>query len=337
MPSPWKVHFALLDEAQQAWEGLPHLERQAATLARTGGEEFAAVNSPEEADAVVFLESNGYKDWRSLARLLAHPALRDHPGRCFTLNYADTPVTFFPGAYVNLPQSRQRSDWSRPIGYYAGNPNPLLADYEHARTPPEHLFSFRGADSHSLRRRLFERAAAWRRHGPVSLIPRWFNHTPEELRDYCQEIVLSRFVLCPRGIGVATHRFFEVMRLGRVPVIIADDWARPAGPDWTTFTITIPEAALDELPRILANASAQATAMGLLARKNWEIHFAPETALVGALRSLRALAQTRTTLPAPDFAARWRSLAFRREHGWTLPQRLLHRALRVFDKAGGRT
>lgn len=50
----------------------------------------------------------------------------------------------------------------------------------------------------------------------------------EKLRKYyLQDINDSKFVLCPRGYGLNSVRFFEVMKMGRIPVLISDNTKLP--------------------------------------------------------------------------------------------------------------
>jgi hypothetical protein len=44
---------------------------------------------------------------------------------------------------------------------------------------------------------------------------------------YYNNIINSKFVLCPRGTGSTSSRFFETIWFGRVPVLIADDTKLP--------------------------------------------------------------------------------------------------------------
>src|SRR5262249_20919740 len=86
------------------------------------------------------------------------------------------------------------------------------------------------------------------------------------------------FVLCPRGVAPSSYRIFETMKAGRVPVIIADEWVPPAGPDWTEFSVRVPEARLGDVPQILERLSDRARDMGLCAAKAWERWFSREEA-----------------------------------------------------------
>ena len=94
----------------------------------------------------------------------------------------------------------------------------------------------------------------------------------DNMEDVCQS---SLFVLCPRGVGASSMRLFEVMRMGRCPVIISDDWIEPYGPDWTSCSIRIHENQLKDIPQILASKKSFARELGHKARTEWETWFAP--------------------------------------------------------------
>ena len=48
-------------------------------------------------------------------------------------------------------------------------------------------------------------------------------------------------MICPRGWGSSSIRLFEVMEMGRVPVIISDAWVNEA-PKWADFSVRVSEA-----------------------------------------------------------------------------------------------
>ena len=83
----------------------------------------------------------------------------------------------------------------------------------------------------------------------------------------------SQFILCPRGAGAATPRFFETMKAGRVLVILSDTWVPPEGPRWPSFSLRIPERDVDLVPHVLERHQAHAAGMGKLAREEWERWF----------------------------------------------------------------
>jgi hypothetical protein len=93
---------------------------------------------------------------------------------------------------------------------------------------------------------------------------------------YVEPMRRSKFILCPRGVAPSSIRLFETMCMGRVPVILADEWVPPAGPRWDTFSIQVPEADAASVVRIMEERESEAAEMGLLARQEWETYFAPD-------------------------------------------------------------
>jgi hypothetical protein len=86
----------------------------------------------------------------------------------------------------------------------------------------------------------------------------------------------ASFAVCPRGVGTASIRLFEAMRLGVAPVILSDRWVAPRGPSWETFALRWPEGRLPSLAHALAERRDTAIERGELARQAWEEWFAPE-------------------------------------------------------------
>ena len=148
------------------------------------------------------------------------------------------------------------------------------------------------------------------------------------MRGDCRKPVRAR----PRGIGPTTNRLFEVMRMGRSPVIIADDWARPPGPDWDSFAVFVKESDLDLIPDILEPLSSRAEEMGQKAHLAWEAWFSPDVALSQQLAEIESLAKQRANFRTSNLIELWNSRDFWKEHGWTLGQRLNRRFRRLARK-----
>ena len=70
-------------------------------------------------------------------------------------------------------------------------------------------------------------------------------------------------------------RIFEAMRLGRAPVIIADDWSPPPFVDWERCSVRVPEKEIDRLPELLRHHRAQAQVLGDRANEEWNRVFGP--------------------------------------------------------------
>lgn len=76
---------------------------------------------------------------------------------------------------------------------------------------------------------------------------------------YFELLADSRFVLCPRGIGLNSIRFFEALAYGRIPVLLSDEAKLPL--DWVIpypdFSLRVPEAEVERLPGYLEDFRAR--------------------------------------------------------------------------------
>lgn len=260
---------------------------------------------PETADIIIFAESYGAGWYFEGVR--RHPLVRRYREKCFL--FCDNPfvIPFLPGVYTGV-----ENRWSSPrtrTGFYLNRMNEFTT-----YTPPAHdlpyLFSFMG----SVRTAPIRRRLATLRHAR-----NFFQDTAEDFdrflygkmeqrerldyhRRYAELVKASKFVLCPRGVSASSIRLFETMRMGRVPVILADGWIAPSGPCWKKFTIRICEKEFAQLPHLLEQREAEAVEMGELARKEWEAWFSDEI-LFHRLVELCLNIQKNRTLP--ESVARW--------------------------------
>lgn len=64
---------------------------------------------------------------------------------------------------------------------------------------------------------------------------------------YYTNIIDSKFVLCPRGTGSTSARFFETIWFGRIPVLIADDTKLPLEHiiPWNNLIVKVSEKDMD--------------------------------------------------------------------------------------------
>jgi hypothetical protein len=136
----------------------------------------------------------------------------------------------------------------------------------------------------------------------------------------------SKFILCPRGLAPSSIRLFETMRLGRVPVILADEWVRPEGPVWDTFSLQIPERDAASVLQIMLEKEADAYEMGLQARAEWEKYFAPDMVFH---RVIEACLEIQKSRGLPESLARFSIIPqllqpqIIRQYGRTWKKRLL--------------
>ena len=89
--------------------------------------------------------------------------------------------------------------------------------------------------------------------------------------NYVREILESYFVLCPRGFSPSTYRMYEVMALGRCPVVIADEWISPKiNAKWENALVFIKEKQVADIDNILRSLGPQlALKKGAYAQAIW--------------------------------------------------------------------
>jgi hypothetical protein len=262
--------------------------------------------SAEAADFAVVLESGYFKTRDYVGALRGEAEIARWPEKCFTLNGDDGPLPLLPGVYTAMP--RRHFDAGRMVAgcYIQGSPNPWCEEFAARRgEEPEWLYSFRGAESSPVRARMLAGRSELEAggEGRVTRSAGWFDHSPEAQREYLEEIVRSRFVICPRGQGTASHRLFEVMQLGRVPVILADAWVPPPGIDWGRCAIRLPERRWREIPEVVRGVARDWPALAEAARRAWEERFAPESRL---RVMLEGIADLRAGVASGEAAARRR-------------------------------
>ena len=288
---------------------------------------YEPANSPADADVILYFEPNTLKDRRYARVLSSNLVLREYPNKCFAVDYHDYPIGFMPGIYVGMPRADYDPQRFR-AGCYMGQYNTLTTALAEQRWhKPQLLFSFRGSASHEVREQLFKIELSSGDHSITQTYP-WFTHTDAEKTAYVEEMLNSKFILCPRGQSTTSIRLFETMELGRVPVILSDDWIAPTGPSWPLFSLHVSESRLKELPDILRKAEPQAAEMGEQARLAWEQWFSPQVRVIRTLGYAEDIMRLR---PAQHdegiFQSQWLSPAFAWKNGWT-PAQSLYRNVR---------
>ena len=141
-------------------------------------------------------------------------------------------------------------------------PDLLELDQAKARTVRQRslTIAFRGSSFLAQERKLLEPALVHQfPEGTVSVFLSdchgcWSSNDQQTLHDQLLDTV---FGLAPAGYGAHSYRLLEVMARGAIPVIIADDFVLPldALVPWTSFSVQISWAALDDLPALLKSIS----------------------------------------------------------------------------------
>jgi hypothetical protein len=234
----------------------------------------------ERADLIIFVEFYG-GGWY-FEQVRRHPLLRKHREKCFLCCSNPFVIPFLPGVYTGI-EKRWASVRTRP-GFYLGRTKNMFTTYTPASPDLPYLFSFMGAVRNApVRQRLASlrhaRSFFQNTTGDFDRVLHQTMNRRERLdydRRYAELIKASKFILCPRGLSASSVRLFETMRMGRVPVILSDDWIAPPGPTWEEFAIRIPEKDVGGIPQLLEKREPAAVAMGERARKEWENWFSDE-------------------------------------------------------------
>ena len=293
--------------------------------------EHRLVDDPAGADFILFLDAHQHPRDLALKAIRRHPLARANRGRTFIYNELDQPWCALPGLYVSMPSRSFDARRQRAFPYLK-LPNPHVLTPGCREQTPRWLFSFMGRRCHPVRDALL---ALRHPRGFVEDTSATFNaldlpsaDVEVRKRRYAEILGASRFVLCPRGAGPSSFRLYEALAAGRAPVILADEWTPPRGPEWDKCSLRVPESRASELPAILERAEPNAGTMGEHARRAWEEWFAPEVLFHRIVESCRELLEapggaTVRPGPLPDLRVLY---LWAREKKWKI---LSHRSVPV--------
>lgn len=259
---------------------LAPVRRLRESAVRDSFKKHSLVEDPVEADVILFAELFGAGAYFEGVR--RHELTRCFRERCYLYCSNDYVIPFLPGIYPSL-ELRWSSSRTRS-GPYLATPENEFATFTVLTKEAEYLYAFIGSvETAPVRKRLhtlshsrgfFQDTAAEYRRVLYGQMP--CEEREEYSRRYADTAKASKFILCPRGLGTSSMRLFDTMRMGRVPVILADQWVEPHGPRWDEFSVRIPESEFACLPTLLEKLEPEAPAMAALARAEWERWFSPE-------------------------------------------------------------
>ena len=327
-----KIYLATLNEKQKSWEGERFISRVSGLLNHSN--RHHEVNNPAQADIIVFLESNSFRSKKSISNLRNTDLLRKWAYKSYAINYGDGPVDFLPGLYVSLPHHKHNVRWTRAIPYPWPSPNPIISKFNTFGEDPDFNLTFRGSLSHPVRKKLVEVILESPELGPCQTVNRWFNHTKEEQYDYLQEIAKSKFVACPRGVATSSYRLYETLNLGRVPVIISDEWFPPESIDWNACSIRIAEDRIQDISMLINQSLTRWPQMSDTASRIWNEYLGDDVLGDYMFGQLESLFWTRE--PNTDWSyleRRWRTTSFKRRNEWDILSKLKRLKLRMHRRA----
>jgi len=118
------------------------------------------------------------------------------------------------------------------------------------------LCSFVGTTTHQIRKecvKLLSQNKSFEIHTQDS----WSSNVNKDLQNlFIEKTIQSKFALAPRGYGRSSFRFFEILKLGTIPIYIWDDieWLPYLEfIDYQSFCISIHQSEIIKLPEILFN------------------------------------------------------------------------------------
>ena len=294
----------------------------------SGNIEF--VGHASDADLVIVFEAFSHKSIHYRAQLEADWFVNNYLDRLFTINFDDTTCGFLPGCYTSLTRSNFDPRFHRACSYPKTYNQMTAAHYGSTVDEAKLLFSFTGSLlSHPIRRRLHSLFSMKSSEFSVTAVNTQFHaHSELQKEQYVLEILDSKFALCPRGWSPSTYRLFEVMSLGRCPVIISDGWVAPDGIDWDSCSIRIEERHISSMPLVLRARAHEAKQLGKAARYMWEGNFSDESKYLGYWNKIQSI-RSELHFAHKKHTQRWRSEQFLRANEWLPWQRLFNRLRRM--------
>jgi hypothetical protein len=259
-------------------------------------------DDPQQADIIVFVELAGHGLFAELVR--RDPYVKQYREKCFLFDPGDFSLPFLPGLYASLRKKYYDPARTRTGYYLRLDENPYI-ELRPLQKEPEYLGCFVGSlENHPVRaslanlpaeRFLIEDTSKFSLQmlmgGEESDRHKFWSH-------YADALASGAFSLCPRGRGPGSIRLFESMRMGRCPVIIADEWIYPERVDWSSCSIPVAEKDIARLPEILEENLHRATEIGMRARQEWVQFYAPDVRFHWLVEDCLQLLQARRTSEA---------------------------------------
>jgi hypothetical protein len=148
----------------------------------------------------------------------------------------------------------------------------------------EYDVSFQGCHTHEIRIKIQNLIPLYNHKG-LKCKYQQFNkirpmeRPPYEIEAKTIEIMNnSKFILCPRGAGLNSIRFFETLSYGRIPILIADHTSLPLENiiDYKKLIVKVPEGEIAELPNYVKHwlKNNDLVIASDMAKNIWEKYFA---------------------------------------------------------------
>jgi hypothetical protein len=286
------------------------------------------VYNPEKADAIIIQEENSFKNFRYIKDLELDELISAYPEKVFTINTDDCATGLLRGLYTSLPKYRFHPKVYRSVPYMQF-PNDLVFNNDNDKINPMYLASWRGnTKSNGLRQKMVRLLEA-KNEFRIEKTDSWLNHNDNEKYDYVNLIRAAKFSLCPAGWAPVSFRIYESMALGKCPVIIADDFVPPQGPNWNNFALFYPEKSIAGLSSFLLRKENLANDLGKNAFEAWQNYFSSDVIKEYYANTLLSLIRQAPITSKEAELKRWKSLKLNWSNNWTIPQRFINRVKRI--------
>lgn len=223
------------------------------------------IDSVEDADIILFTSPRRIFH----SDIIQSEIYQKYSEKCLVFDTFDYTIPRVPGIYTSIPKHLCASPIYRP-GFYLK----VLSDDDKVIgtiidfSQCQYLFSFVGNAQNwpTVRNEIMAL-----KHPQALLVDTAKGQI--SFGKYTESLCESKFALCPRGVGPSSQRIFEAMRVGRVPIIISDDWMPPGELDWNEFSIRVHESKIQEIPELLEGLETKAEQMGARAREVYHAYF----------------------------------------------------------------
>jgi hypothetical protein len=278
------------DEETQlpGWKGMVQFSREPVKF----------VDDPDAAD---FILVTGFDDRDRFRALRKNRIWRKYPEKSFGLFEGDNAPRYLHGLYCGVPRKWNAAGRFGGLAYRWHQqifPNPVPRVERVRATEKDFLFAYVGRTSNAVRKRLLTVC----RDMPgvhVEDSSGSYEHFGIQRKDrqsrqdrYWGIMSRAKYGLCPAGAAPSSVRLFELLEAGIAPVVIADQWVPPHGPDWDRFCLRVPESRIGEINTLVKAIEPQFEERGRLAREAWERFFSRERYFDFLIDSLRHIRRT---------------------------------------------
>jgi hypothetical protein len=288
------IYLTSCETHDSAWR---HQEELLRSLWELSSRCHRLVENPERAE-VIIIGNLREEDW--FKSLRNNPIISRYIGKCFAISEADTPRPLLRGVYTSAHAGLATKSRFRTAAYNLYHPdfrNPFVSNHQGGAfdRPKQYLYSFLGRNCHPVRSRIFSHRPK-RKDVMIEDTSEFdlFTHDKSgkltDQRKFSSILEQSKFVLCPRGNGAASIRLFEAMKMGVAPIIVADQWILPKGPNWSEFALFVAENEVDQLENIAVRSESSYRELGRKAAEAYAAFFADNVYfdyLVGQMIDIR--------------------------------------------------